>query len=66
MERPCPICGGVLRDHVDSCSTCPLHPGSCRMLCCDHCGYETVAPQSATVDFFKRLLGRRSAVKRAS
>jgi hypothetical protein len=35
------------------------------MLCCENCGYETVAPQSATVNLLRRLL-RRPAVKRAS
>jgi len=60
----CPMCGGVLRDHVSACGTCPVHgalPGDCRMLCCDNCGYETVAPRSVTVDFFKRLFRRRPA-----
>lgn len=60
MEMKCPICGGVLQDQVSGCSTCPMHPGSCKMLCCENCGYETVAPHSATVDLFKRLFLRRA------
>jgi hypothetical protein len=55
----CPICGGILRDHISGCATCPMHGGSCGMLCCENCGYETVAPRSATVEFFRRLLRRR-------
>ena len=66
MEMNCPICGDVLRDQVNGCSTCPMHPGSCHMLCCENCGYETVAPESATVNFFKRLLRLGSKVERAS
>ena len=62
----CPICGGVLTDQANGCSSCPMHPGSCKMLCCDHCGYETVAPQSVTVNFFRRLLRRGEKVRRAS
>jgi hypothetical protein len=50
----CPVCGDTLRDQVTHCSTCPMHSG-CDMLCCENCGYETVAPHSATVDFFRRL-----------
>lgn len=55
----CPICGGILRDHVTSCAACPLHRGDCGMLCCENCGYETVAPRSVTVEFFRRLFRRR-------
>jgi hypothetical protein len=28
----------------------------CDMICCENCGYETVAPRSATLEFLKRLL----------
>jgi hypothetical protein len=66
MDMRCPICGDTLKDQVKGCSTCPMHPGSCKMLCCENCGYETVAPVSATVEFFKRLLHRGVPVKRAS
>jgi hypothetical protein len=31
-----------------------MHSG-CDMLCCENCGYETVAPRSVTVDLFRRL-----------
>jgi hypothetical protein len=60
------MCGGELRDTVSACGTCPIHgalPGDCHMLCCDKCGYETVAPRSVTVDFFKRLFRRRRPAK---
>jgi hypothetical protein len=30
----------------------------CDMLCCENCGYETVAPRSVVVDFFRRVFGR--------
>ena len=59
LQMSCPVCGGVLRDHVSGCSRCPMN-GGCDMLCCENCGYETVAPRSATVEFFKRLLRRGS------
>lgn len=54
----CPICGGELREHVSGCSTCPMNSG-CDMVCCENCGYETVAPRSALVDFVKRLFSRK-------
>jgi len=65
MVRRCPVCGGALSDQASGCSTCPLHSG-CNMLCCENCGYRTVAPRSATVDFFKRLLRRRPKEEHAS
>jgi len=58
----CPVCGGVLKGHVSGCSTCPMH-GGCDMLCCENCGYETVAPRSVTVDFFRRIFGRIAPAK---
>jgi hypothetical protein len=58
MRMTCPVCGGELADSVSKCAACPLH-GGCAMVCCENCGYETVAPRSALVDFFKRLFGRR-------
>jgi len=57
MELTCPICGGVLREHVSGCSTCPMNSG-CEMVCCENCGYETVAPRSRLVDFVKALFQR--------
>jgi len=62
---PCPICGGTLRDEVGSCGACPMNSG-CAMLCCEHCGYSTVAPHSVTVNLFKRLFGRWHKENRAS
>jgi hypothetical protein len=29
------------------------------MVCCENCGYETVAPRSSLVNLFKRLTRRR-------
>jgi len=54
----CPVCGGILRERLEGCTTCPMGSG-CDMLCCENCGYQTVAPRSATVEFFRRLWGRR-------
>lgn len=54
----CPICGGELREQVSGCSTCPMNSG-CDMLCCENCGYETVAPRSVLVDFVKKLFHRK-------
>lgn len=65
MTMPCPICGGTLRDQVAGCATCPVGPG-CKMLCCDRCGYETVAPHSATLEFLKRLFRIRTKEPHAS
>jgi hypothetical protein len=31
----------------------------CDMVCCENCGYETVAPRSVLVDFVKRLFNRK-------
>jgi hypothetical protein len=53
----CPVCGSVLREHLTRCSTCPMHSG-CDMLCCETCGYETVAPRSVTVELFRKLWRR--------
>ena len=55
---PCPLCGGTLREEVGGCNSCPMHSG-CAMLCCEHCGYSTVTPESVTVRFFKNLFTRR-------
>jgi hypothetical protein len=57
METTCPICGGVLTDTVSGCSRCPMN-GGCDMLCCENCGYETVAPRSTLVDLFRRIFRR--------
>jgi hypothetical protein len=65
MTLPCPVCGGTLREHVSACGTCPANSG-CDMLCCDNCGYETVAPRSATVDLVKRAVRFVTRKKRAS
>lgn len=65
MTMPCPICGGRLLDQVTACSTCPVSSG-CKMLCCDNCGYETVAPHSATLEFFKRIFRIRPKEPHAS
>ncbi len=54
----CPICGDELREQVSGCSTCPMNSG-CDMLCCENCGYETVAPRSVLVDFVKKLFHRK-------
>ena len=54
----CPICGGELTEQVSGCSTCPMNSG-CDMVCCENCGYETVAPRSVLVDFVKRLFNRK-------
>ncbi len=64
MTFTCPVCGGELKEHVSGCSTCPMN-GGCDMMCCENCGYETVAPKSITVEFVKKLLrmggrGRRT------
>jgi hypothetical protein len=53
----CPVCGGTLAAQVSGCSSCPMNSG-CDMLCCENCGYETVAPRSVVVDFFRRVFGR--------
>lgn len=63
--NPCPLCGGGMHDRTAGCSSCPLHSG-CAMLCCTRCGYTTVAPRSATLEFFARLLGRRRREHHAS
>jgi hypothetical protein len=31
----------------------------CEMVCCENCGYETVAPRSVVVDFVKNLFRRK-------
>ncbi len=64
MTFTCPVCGGELKEHVSGCSTCPMN-GGCEMMCCENCGYETVAPKSVTVDFVKRLLKLGSRKKPA-
>jgi hypothetical protein len=61
----CPVCGGPLTDTVSHCSRCPMNRG-CEMICCENCGYETVAPRSATLDFFKRLFRRKGSRHGAS
>jgi hypothetical protein len=64
----CPVCNTVLQDQVTSCGSCPMNSG-CEMLCCENCGYETVAPHSVTVDFFKkvwRLAARRKPAHAAA
>ncbi|HZM16758.1 MAG TPA: hypothetical protein VFE28_12220 [Candidatus Krumholzibacteria bacterium] len=61
----CPLCGGDLHDSVGGCNSCPMHSG-CAMLCCDRCGYTTVQPRSATLDFFARLFRRRRQESHAS
>lgn len=58
MPYACPICGGELREHVSGCATCPMNSG-CDMLCCENCGYETVAPRSALVDFVRGIFQRK-------
>ena len=63
MQATCPLCGGVLSEQGTRCGSCPLSSG-CDMVCCENYGYETVAPRSATVDFFKRLF--RRAVRNGS
>ncbi len=50
----CPVCGGALRERQDGCTRCPVGAG-CGMICCENCGYQTVAPRSATVDLVRRL-----------
>lgn len=65
MENRCPVCGGMLQEQVTSCSRCPMN-GGCGMLCCDNCGYETVAPRSAVVDFVKGLWKRSRRLGNAS
>jgi hypothetical protein len=57
MQLMCPVCGGELRETVSGCSRCPMN-GGCDMVCCDNCGYETVAPRSRVVDFVQRVLSR--------
>ena len=64
MHR-CPVCGGELREHVSGCSRCPMN-GGCDMLCCENCGYETVAPRSVLVDFVTKLWRKRAADGRTS
>jgi hypothetical protein len=59
MQMDCPVCGGPLTDTVSGCNRCPMN-GGCDMVCCENCGYETVAPKSTLVDLFKRLTRRRS------
>jgi hypothetical protein len=54
MNMRCPVCGGQLKEQVSGCSRCPMN-GGCDMVCCENCGYETVAPRSALVDFVTNL-----------
>jgi hypothetical protein len=58
MAARCPICGAGLSRIVAGCARCPLS-GGCRMMGCRSCGYETVAPRSAVIDFLKHLFRRR-------
>jgi hypothetical protein len=60
MNMRCPVCGGELREHVSGCSRCPMN-GGCDMLCCENCGYETVAPRSVLVDFVTNLWRKSKA-----
>lgn len=60
MHWICPLCGGELRETVTGCSTCPMNSG-CDMVCCDNCGYETVAPRSRIVDFVKGIFQKLKA-----
>lgn len=57
MHSGCPVCGGNLTEQGTRCGRCPLS-GGCNMICCENCGYETVAPRSATWDLLKRLFRR--------
>lgn len=54
----CPMCGDSMSKDTGGCSQCPIGHG-CSMLCCDTCGYKSVAPKSQVVDLFKLLLGKR-------
>jgi hypothetical protein len=54
----CPVCGDTLKETVSGCSRCPMN-GGCDMLCCETCGYETVAPRSRLVDLVQRLFSRK-------
>jgi hypothetical protein len=58
MRLSCPVCGDELREHVSGCSTCPMNSG-CEMVCCENCGYETVAPRSKVIDFVRGLFQRK-------
>jgi hypothetical protein len=57
MNQSCPVCAGRLSERASGCATCPMSSG-CGMMCCENCGYQTVPPRSATVDFVKKLLRR--------
>lgn len=38
----CAMCGqGFDPDASPACTACPLHAG-CNLVCCPHCGYETI------------------------
>jgi len=57
MQLTCPICGGELAEQVTACNSCPMNAG-CDMVCCENCGYETVAPKSILVEWARRLRDR--------
>ena len=65
MNMQCPVCGGQLKEQVAGCSRCPMN-GGCDMVCCENCGYETVAPRSALVDFVTNLWRKSKPSGRAS
>lgn len=65
MQLSCPICGGELKEQVSGCAKCPMH-GGCGMVCCENCGYETVAPKSVIVDFLRRVVARLRKAEHAA
>ena len=55
VTQPCPMCGGTMREHVSGCASCPMNRG-CDLICCETCGYESVAPKSATVELARKIV----------
>lgn len=59
MERlTCALCGFVFDPAAaTTCGGCPLNK-NCAIICCPHCGYETL-PESKLVNFVRRVFKRR-------
>ena len=54
----CPMCGQRFDPDANSaCTACPLHAG-CSLVCCPHCGYETIDTRRS------RLVGWAAALTR--
>jgi hypothetical protein len=54
----CPLCSHKFTEYQQPCAKCVLHKSACGLVCCPNCGYE-FPERSITVDFFKKIFGKR-------